>query len=67
LFCKFKQPYHWAQGVWLGAPVVLIEVETEAGIIGIGESVVSPTIEPVLAIIRNAAPHFVGQSMAWAD
>jgi L-alanine-DL-glutamate epimerase-like enolase superfamily enzyme len=63
LFCKFKQPYHWAQGVTLGAPVVLIEIETEAGITGIGESVVSPTIEPVLAIIRDAIPHFVGQSI----
>ena len=29
LLCKFKQPYHWAQGVTLGAPVILIEVETD--------------------------------------
>jgi L-alanine-DL-glutamate epimerase-like enolase superfamily enzyme len=63
LFCKFKQPYHWAQGVTLGAPVILIEVETDGGIIGIGESVASPTIEPVLAIIQDAIPHFIGQSI----
>ena len=42
LHCAFKQPYHWAQGVNHGAPVILIEVETDAGIVGIGESVASP-------------------------
>ena len=29
MFCAFKQPYHWAQGVNYGAPVILIEVETD--------------------------------------
>ncbi|HEY7764679.1 MAG TPA: mandelate racemase/muconate lactonizing enzyme family protein [Aestuariivirgaceae bacterium] len=62
LFCAFKQPYHWAQGVNYGAPVILIEIETDTGIIGIGESVASPTVAPVLAIIQDAIPHFVGQS-----
>src|SRR5690242_8317085 len=37
LLCKFKQPYHWAQGVNSGAPVVLIEIETDQGTTGIGE------------------------------
>ena len=46
--------YHWAQGITLGAPVILIEVETDEGVTGIGESVASPTIEPVLAIIDEA-------------
>jgi muconate cycloisomerase len=62
LFCAFKQPYHWSQGVNYGAPIILIEVETDAGVRGIGESVASPTIAPVLAIIRDAIPHFIGQS-----
>ena len=56
LLCKFKQPYHWAQGITLGAPVILIEVETDGGVTGIGELVASPTIEPVLAIIDDAIP-----------
>jgi L-Ala-D/L-Glu epimerase len=56
LLCKFKQPYHWAQGVTLGAAVILIEVETDEGITGIGESVASPAIEPILAIIDDAIP-----------
>jgi len=63
LHCAFKQPYHWAQGVNYGAPVILIEIETDAGIVGIGESVASPVIAPVLAILQDAIPHFAGQSV----
>ena len=63
LHCAFKQPYHWAQGVNYGAPVILIEVETDAGITGIGESVASPVIAPVLSILQDAIPHFAGQSV----
>jgi L-alanine-DL-glutamate epimerase-like enolase superfamily enzyme len=62
LLCKFKQPYHWAQGVNWAAPVILIEIETDEGVTGIGESVASPTIEPVHAIIQDAIPHFIGKS-----
>ena len=40
-----------------------IEVETDAGIVGIGESVASPVIAPVQAILEDAIPHFVGQSV----
>ena len=62
LHCTFKQPYHWAQGVNYGAPVILIEVETNTGAIGVGESVASPIVAPVLAILRDAIPNFIGQS-----
>lgn len=62
LFCKFRQPYIWAKGTQEGAPVILIEVETDKGITGIGESVASPGIEPVLAILNFAIPAFIGQS-----
>ena len=62
LHCAFKVPYHWAQGINYGTPVILIEVETDTGVIGIGESVASPVIAPVLAIIHDAIPHFIGKS-----
>jgi L-alanine-DL-glutamate epimerase-like enolase superfamily enzyme len=62
LYCRFRQPYHWSQGVNYGAPIILIEIETDAGIVGIAESVASPDIEPVLAIINFAIPVFVGES-----
>ncbi|MBL8906802.1 MAG: mandelate racemase/muconate lactonizing enzyme family protein [Rhizobiales bacterium] len=62
LLCKFKQPYHWSQGINYGAPVILIEVETDTGIVGIGEATASPVIAPVLAILQDAIPRFIGQS-----
>ncbi len=63
LFCRFKQPYVWAQGVNEGTSVILVEIETDKGIIGIGESVASPSIEPVLSILNIAARHFIGHSI----
>lgn len=62
LHCPFKQPYHWSQGVTYGAPVVLIEIETDTGIVGIGESSASPTHAPILAILEDALPRLLGQS-----
>ena len=62
LHCPFKQPYHWSQGVTYGAPVVLIEIETETGVVGIGESSASPTHAPILAILEDALPRLLGQS-----
>lgn len=61
LYLKFKQPYHWAFGVNYGASVVLVEIETDSGIIGIGESVISPNIETTLSVINDAIPFFVGE------
>ena len=63
LHCTFKQPYHWSQGVTYGAPVVLIEIETDAGVTGIGECSASPTHAPILAILEDALPRFIGQSI----
>jgi muconate cycloisomerase len=62
LLCKFKQPYHWSQGINYGAPVILIEIETDKGVVGIGEATASPVIAPVLAILEDAIPRFIGQS-----
>lgn len=61
LFCRFKQPYYWAQGVNEGATVILIEVETDEGVTGIGETVVGPSAEAVIALLKTAAPGFIGQ------
>jgi muconate cycloisomerase len=61
LFCRFKQPYVWAQGVNEGTEVILDELLTEKGIVGIGESVASPGIGPVLSILEAARERFIGQ------
>lgn len=63
LHCAFKQPYHWSLGVTYGAPVILVEIETDVGVTGIGESVASPVHAPVLAILEDAVPLFIGQSV----
>jgi len=47
----------------LSAPVILVEIETDEGITGIAESVASPTIEPVRAILADAIPHFIGTAL----
>lgn len=63
LHCRFKQDYHWADGITLCSPVILIEVETDEGVVGIAESGAGPTIEPMLAILQDAIPHFIGKSV----
>ena len=42
LLVPYRKPYHWAQGVIDGADIILIEVHTDEGIIGYGESISSP-------------------------
>ena len=61
LFLTFKQPYHWAGRVDYGSPVVLVEVATDAGITGVGESVASLAAEGTVAALRCVEPLFVGQ------
>jgi L-alanine-DL-glutamate epimerase-like enolase superfamily enzyme len=61
LFLTFKEPYHWAGRVDLGSPVVLVEVETDAGITGIGESVSSLAAETTVAALRAVEPLLLGQ------
>ncbi len=60
LFLTFKEPYHWAGRVDHGSPVVLVEVETDAGITGVGESVASLAAEGTVAALRCVEPLFVG-------
>ena len=61
LFLTFKEPYHWAGRVDHGCAVVLVEIETDAGITGIGESTASLAAEGTVAAIQAAAPMVVGQ------
>ena len=61
LFLAFRQPYHWAGRVDHGSAVVLVEVETDAGIAGIGESTASLAAEGTVAALRAVEPLFAGQ------
>jgi len=61
LFLAFKQPYHWAGRVDHGSAVVLVEVDTDAGITGTGESTASLAAEGTVAALRAVEPLFIGQ------
>jgi L-alanine-DL-glutamate epimerase-like enolase superfamily enzyme len=58
----FKEPYHWAGRCDLGATVILVEVETDAGIVGIGEVTADRPAAAVLACLEGVAPLFIGAS-----
>lgn len=55
LLVPYKNPYHWAQGVIDGATVILIEVESDSGLIGYGESIGSPSAEAIELFIAKAS------------
>ncbi len=61
LALPFKEPYHWAGRVDMGAAVVLIEVETDEGIRGVGESTTGFPAESTLALLQGVAPLFIGE------
>ena len=61
LALAFKEPYHWAGRVNHAAAVVLVEVETDDGLVGIGESVAAFPAEGTVAAQQGVAPLFVGQ------
>jgi L-alanine-DL-glutamate epimerase-like enolase superfamily enzyme len=61
LSLAFKEPYHWAGRVDYGASVVLVELRTDAGVEGVGESLAALDAGATLAGLRQVAPLFVGQ------
>ncbi len=62
LSLAYKEAYHWSGGCPMGATVVLVEVETDAGITGVGESTGDRSAEGVVGLIKGLAPLFVGES-----
>jgi L-alanine-DL-glutamate epimerase-like enolase superfamily enzyme len=62
LFLEFKEPYHWAGRVDYGASVVLVEVQTDDGVTGVGESTAAFPADGTVSALRDIAPVFVGQS-----
>ena len=60
LFLPYRQPYHWAYGIVDGAEPVLVEVETDAGITGYGESVGATDAAAVAAALDRASSGLIG-------
>ncbi len=61
LALAFKEPYHWAGRVDHAAAVVLVEVETDDGLVGIGESVAAFPAEGIVAALQGIAPLCIGE------
>ena len=61
LFLPYRQPYHWAYGVVDGAEPVLVEVTTDAGITGYGESLGATDAAAVAAALARVTPGLIGQ------
>ena len=63
LLVRNKVPYHWAHGVTYGAEVILIEVQTEDGKSGYGETIATPSAVGVKAFVELAGRHLIGKSV----
>ena len=61
LLLPFKVPYHWAKGVDRGTTVVLIEVHTDEGLTGVGESLPWQSVETVTSVYEAVADLVVGR------
>ena len=62
LWIPYEQPFHWSQGVTHGAEVILVEVHTDDGVVGYGESIAAPSADAVRAQLSLAADFCVGRS-----
>ncbi len=61
LAVRFKEPYHWAGRVDYGAALVLVEVETDSGLRGIGECTAGFPAEATLNVLQGIALLFIGE------
>lgn len=62
LFSKLKKPYVWAMGKNLGQITILVEIETDEGVIGYGETAPSfASPDAIYALLKNVKPLILGQ------
>jgi L-alanine-DL-glutamate epimerase-like enolase superfamily enzyme len=62
LALAFKEPYHWAGRVDIGAVNVLVEVDTTDGITGYGVSTAGFPAEGAVRLLHGIVPLLVGRS-----
>ena len=62
LWIPYKQPFLWSRSVTHGAEVILVEVHTDEGVVGYGESIATPSADAVRAQLSLAAEFCVGRS-----
>jgi L-alanine-DL-glutamate epimerase-like enolase superfamily enzyme len=57
----YLQPYHWSHGTLDAATVIFVEVHTDEGITGFGESIGTPSAKAIEEYLRRAAQICIGQ------
>ena len=62
LWIPYKEPFHWSEGVTHGAEVIMVEIHTDEGVTGYGESIATPSAEAVRAHLSLAADFCVGRN-----
>ena len=62
LLLPLRQPYVWSQGVRENVAVVLIEVESDTGLVGYGEAMTAPNPEAIDSALRQVSPQIIGAS-----
>ena len=62
LSIPYKKPFHWAHGVIKAAEVIFVEVKTNVGITGYGESIGSPSATTIQTLIKKAGTLCIGHS-----
>lgn len=58
---RFREPERWSQGVRDGVTAIVVEVETEDGETGLGESVPAPDPETTIAAIASLEAVLLGR------
>ena len=62
LLVPYRKPYYWAQGIIYGAGVILVEVHTDDGLIGYGESIATPSADAIQSYLKIAGDICIGRS-----
>ena len=58
-----KVPYIWSQGIEEAFTVNLIEIETDDGAIGYGETTTAPDADAQKIVLEKLARSFIGRSV----
>jgi L-alanine-DL-glutamate epimerase-like enolase superfamily enzyme len=61
LLVPYSKPYYWSQGTVEGACVILVEVHTDSGVTGFGESIATPSPQAIEACLQQAARLCIGR------
>jgi muconate cycloisomerase len=62
IMVPYVEPFYFAQGVVHGATVILVEVHTDEGLIGYGESIGTASAEGIQSYIKLAGAVCIGHS-----